>query len=87
MFRSLHTSLSVVHIKSTVNIQMIKGLLKCYSIVKNTFKNFFLTIFMAVNTNILNKTIPPLRPIVSSVDTYNYKLAQYLGSLLSPHIP
>ena len=32
-------------------------------------------------------SIPPLRPIVSSIDTYNYKLAQYLGSLLSPHIP
>ena len=32
-------------------------------------------------------SIPPLRPIVSSTDTYNYKLAQYLGSLLSPHIP
>ena len=30
--------------------------------------------------------IPPLRPIVSSIDTYNYKLAQYLGSLFSPHI-
>ena len=28
-----------------------------------------------------------MRPIVSSIDTYNYKLAQYLGSLLSPHIP
>ena len=27
---------------------------------------------------------PPLRPIVSSIDTYNYKIAQYLGSLLSP---
>ena len=57
MFRSLHTSSSVVHIKSTVNIQMIKGLLKCYSIVKNTFKNFYLTIFKAINTNIMNKTI------------------------------
>ena len=32
-------------------------------------------------------SIPPLRPIVSSIETYNYKLAQYLGSLLSPHIP
>ena len=32
-------------------------------------------------------SIPPLRPIVSSIDTYNYKLAHYLGSLLSPHIP
>ena len=31
-------------------------------------------------------SIPPLQPIVSSIDTYNYKLAQYLGSLLSPHI-
>ena len=28
-----------------------------------------------------------MRPTVSSIDTYNYKLAQYLGSLLSPHIP
>ena len=32
-------------------------------------------------------SIPPLRPIVSSIDTYNYKVAQYLGSLLSPYIP
>ena len=31
-------------------------------------------------------SIPPWRPIVSSIDTYNNKLAQYLGSLLSPHI-
>ena len=28
-----------------------------------------------------------MRPIVSSIDSYNHKLAQYLGSLLSPHIP
>ena len=54
MFQSLHTSSSVVHIKSTVNIQIIKGLLQCYSIVKNTFKNFYLTIFIAINTNIMN---------------------------------
>ena len=32
-------------------------------------------------------SIPPLRPLVSSIDTFNYKLTQYLGSLLSPHIP
>ena len=57
MFRSLHTSSSVKQIKSTVNIQMVKGFLKCYSIVKDTFKNFYLTIFMAINTNIMNKTI------------------------------
>ena len=57
MFRSLHTSSPVVHIKSKVNIPMTKGLLKCYSIVKNTFKNFYLTIFMPISTNILNKTI------------------------------
>ena len=54
MLRSLHTSSSVVHIKSTVSIQ---SLLKCYSIVKNTFKNFYLTIFKAINTNIMNKII------------------------------
>ena len=57
MFQSLHTSSSVVHIKSTVNIQIKKGFLQCYSNVKNTFKNFYLTIFMAINTNIMNKTI------------------------------
>ena len=28
-----------------------------------------------------------MRPIVSSIDSYNHKLAQYLGSLLSSHIP
>ena len=57
MFRSLHTSSSVAQIKSAVNIQIIKGSLQCYSIVKNTFKNFYLTIFMAINTNFMNKTI------------------------------
>ena len=57
MFQSLHTSSSVVHIKSTLNIQIIKGLLRCYSIIKNTFKNFYLTIFMVINSNIMNKTI------------------------------
>ena len=57
MFRSVHTSSSIVHIKSTINIQIIKGLLQCYGIVKNTFKNFYLTIFMAINANIMNKTI------------------------------
>ena len=60
MFRSLHTSSSVVHIKSTVNVQIIKGLLQCYSIVKNTFKNFYLTIFIAIKTNLMNKTIKTL---------------------------
>ena len=57
MFRSLHTSLSVVHIKSAVNGQTIKGLLQCYSIVTNTFKNFYLTIFIATKTNLMNKAI------------------------------
>ena len=28
-----------------------------------------------------------LRPIVSSVGTYNYNLAKYLCHLLSPHLP
>ena len=31
-------------------------------------------------------TIPPFRPIVSSIGTYNYNLAKYLCSLLKPHI-
>ena len=57
MFQSLHSSSSVVHIKTTVYIQIIKGLLQCYGIVKNTFKNFYLTIFMTINTNIINKKI------------------------------
>ena len=49
--------LSVVHIKSTVDIQIIRGLLQCYSIVKNTLKNFYLTIFMAINIKKMNETI------------------------------
>ena len=31
--------------------------------------------------------VPPFRPIVSSVNTYNYRLAQYLCTLLQPHLP
>ena len=57
MFRTLHISSSVVHSKSTVNIQINKSLLQCYSTVKIQFKNFYLTIFMALNTNIMDKTI------------------------------
>ena len=57
MFRSLHTSSSTVHIKSTANILITKDLLQCFSIVKNTFKIFYLTIYRAINTNIMNETI------------------------------
>ena len=32
-------------------------------------------------------TIPPFRPIVSSIGTYNYQPAKYLCNLLKPHIP
>ncbi|XP_078355795.1 uncharacterized protein LOC144640561 [Oculina patagonica] len=32
-------------------------------------------------------SMPPFRPIVSSIGTYNYELAKYLCSLLQPHIP
>ena len=35
----------------------------------------------------LKGSLPPFRPIVSSICTYNYNLAQYLDSLLSPNIP
>ena len=31
--------------------------------------------------------VPPLRPIVSSVNTFNYQLAKYLCNLLQPHLP
>ena len=31
--------------------------------------------------------IPPFRPIVSSINTYNYRLAKYLCTLLKPHLP
>ena len=35
-----------------------------------------------------DKSQPPkLRPIVSSIGAYNYQLAKYLSSLLTPHIP
>ena len=32
-------------------------------------------------------SLPPFRPIVSSIGTYNYELAKYLCSLLQPYIP
>ena len=57
MFRILHISSSIVHIKSTVNIQMIRV---CYNVtvsLKYNLKNIFSTIFIALNTNIRNKTI------------------------------
>ncbi|XP_068697607.1 uncharacterized protein [Montipora foliosa] len=34
-----------------------------------------------------HNSIPPFRPIVSSIGTYNYNLAKYLYNLLTPHIP
>ena len=55
MFRSLHISSSVVHMKSTVNIRIRKG---CYNVMVSIkiIQNLYLTIFMAINTNIMNKT-------------------------------
>ena len=32
-------------------------------------------------------TVPPFRPVVSSIGTFNYHLARYLGSLLTPILP
>ena len=34
-----------------------------------------------------NDTFPKLRPIVSSIDTFNYDLASFLCDLLSPVVP
>ena len=31
--------------------------------------------------------VPPLRPIVSSINSYNYNLASYLCELITPFIP
>ena len=31
--------------------------------------------------------VPPFRPIVSSINTYNYRLAKYLCNLLQPYLP
>jgi len=33
------------------------------------------------------KKVPPFRPIVSSIYTYNYRLAKYLCNLLQPYLP
>ena len=33
------------------------------------------------------ESIPPLRPIVSSISTFNYNLSKYFCNLISPHIP
>jgi len=32
-------------------------------------------------------SVPPFRPVVSSIGTFNYNLSQYLGSLLTPFLP
>ena len=34
-----------------------------------------------------SNVVPPLRPIVSSVNTFSYHLAKYLCNLLQPHLP
>ena len=31
--------------------------------------------------------VPPFRPIVSSLNTYNFQLAKFLCNLLQPHLP
>ena len=31
--------------------------------------------------------VPPHRPIVSSIGSFNYNLAKYLAGVLTPHIP
>ena len=33
------------------------------------------------------RSLPPFRPIVSSIGAYNYNLAKYLCNLLTPLIP
>ena len=33
------------------------------------------------------KNVPPFRPIISSIGTFNYALAKFLSKMLSPHIP
>ena len=35
----------------------------------------------------IHKTGTPLRPIISAVGTYNYKLAKYLDKILKPLVP
>ena len=39
-----------------------------------------------IHKTFLPGSLPPFRSIVSSIGTYSYNLAQYLDSLLSPHI-
>ena len=34
-----------------------------------------------------NAVIPPFRPVVSSIGTYNYQLAKYLSDILTPVLP
>ena len=40
-----------------------------------------------IHNTFLPGSPPSFRTTVSSIGTYNYNLAQYLDSLLSPHIP
>ena len=34
-----------------------------------------------------SNVVPPFRPSVSSLNTYNYHLAKFLYNLLQPHLP
>ena len=39
------------------------------------------------NSHIVSDSFPKLRPIVSSIGTFNYNLARFLRDLLSPLVP
>ena len=70
-----------------LNKKSISGESKCSDLYPKGSKIARLYGTPKIHKSFSSGSIPPLRPIVSSIDTYNYKLAQYLGSLLSPYIP
>ena len=63
-------------------------ILLSYSVLyRKSSKIARLNVTPKIHKSFSSDSIPSFRTIVSSIDTYNYKLAQYLGSLLPSYIP
>ena len=60
---------------------------KIFLIKMNMINCFLLLLFLLVSKFTFSDTFPKLRPIVSSVGTFNYDLSRFLRDLLAPVVP
>ena len=61
--------------------------MRCYRSVKNVEVNSSIYRSPKMRKFSSSDTFPKLRPIVSSIGTFNYDLARFLCDLLSPVVP